>query len=222
MAKIDVIGGWGPRAQSEAEIVAASRRMLTEMPNQPAGGWVRFVERKGSHFMDAVPVDITDVASLASAIESTSRRGDERELRINRQAGPEEFPVQVRVRAGSEHSANRLLVDIDMPGADSEQAREWITDHMDAMVSAWDPDWLKAGTYQFHLAQKDIGLAPKQIILGWKTYLSRRVPVDDAALADSVAVTARPEGGRYVTLAGTVTEPGLDQAAKVRMALGYG
>ncbi|MYR08290.1 hypothetical protein GTV32_19175 [Gordonia sp. SID5947] len=221
MAKIDLIGGWGPRAQSHADIVAAGRQMLTAMPDQPVGAWVRFVERKGSRFMDAVPVDIADPTSLATAIESTSRRGDEHELRINRQDGPENFPVQIRVRAGSEHSDNRLLIDIEMPDADSEQGRESITDHMGAMISAWDPDWLKAGTYPFHLAQKDIGLAPKQIILGWRTYLSDRIRLDESGLADSVTVTAGPEGGRYVTLTGSPTDPDLADAASVRGALGY-
>lgn len=219
VSTIDFIGGWGGRAQSYDEIVSAARRMLTAMPADPAGRWVRFVERPGSQLMDAVTVDVDDSASLGAAVELISRRGDRHELRISRQAGPEDVPISVRVKSGSEHSDNRIVINVELPEPD---AATLIPGYMSAMISAWNPDWLKAGTYEFHVAQKDIGLQPTEIALGWRTYLADLVPFDPAVAVEAGVTVTAVDGGRYVTLAGTPVDPDLDQAAVVRRALGYG
>jgi hypothetical protein len=219
VSTIDFIGGWGGRASSYDEIVAAARRMLTSMPTEPSGRWVRFIERPGSQLMDAVPVDVDDLESLGAAVELISRRGDRHELRISRQVGPDDVPISVRVKAGSEHSDNRIVISVELSEGD---AATLISEYMSAMISAWDPDWLKAGTYQFHVAQKGIGLQPKETALGWRTYLSDRVSFDAAVAVEAGVMVTAVDGGRYVTLAGAPDDPDLDQAAVVRRALGYG
>ena len=220
MVAFDVIGAWADNSMTRAEVVTASRQMLMTMPEYPAGRWTRFIENQTGDFMDAVPVDIADTASLSGAIEDTNRRGGAYTLRIERQAGPENYPIQARVHAGA-HSNKRIVIKIGVPDRDSGPLSQLIGDYMIAIVSAWQPDWLKVGTYEFHVAQRDIGLTPKQIVLGWRTYLAGRVPLDTEMLGGTVEVTPTSDGGRYVTLGGSLLEPSLDQARLVRTALGY-
>ncbi|WP_330431341.1 hypothetical protein [Gordonia sesuvii] len=191
------------------------------MPEYPAGRWTKVTPRANSPLVDAEPIDICDDASLATAIEIVSACDEIHELAVFRQAGPEDFPVDVRVVAGNIRSRNRIIVYVDVSTSrESEELHASVIRYVEAIVKAWDPDWLKAGTPEFN-KQQPIKRVPGEVYVGWYTYISDRIPIDEDILDAGKVERIGCAGGQYIMLDGTPTEPSLEQALLIRKALGY-
>lgn len=89
--------------------------------------------------------------------------------------------------------------------------------YMSALVDAWHPDRLGVLTVESKRAQGHKG---PQVAVGRLTYIADSVPLNTNALGAEVDV-AEAEGGRYITVPGTPTDPSLEHIRQVRNALGY-
>lgn len=88
---------------------------------------------------------------------------------------------------------------------------------MSALVDAWQPDHLAALTIRTRRAQGQKGPGP---VVGRLTCIRDGIPLNANVLGAEVDV-AEAEGGRYIRVPGTPTDPSLEHIRLVRKALGY-
>lgn len=223
-----LIGGWGDRPDSLRSCAERLRESLRMMPAQDDvyDPWSVWRQRDESN-LDLVPIDVEDLDALAREILAVTERVNDGPMRTpgqhielaRRALGerPEttKSVFKYRVRAGFvEQPApyNHVLLELDATTDESLLSR-----YLGALVAAWEPDELAAVTRETQRAQ---GRKPPEAIIGWMTYVANSFTVDTGTLGDLVSVSAR-EGGYFITVPGTPSEPSLEHIAQVRQALGY-
>lgn len=227
MVEINVIGSWEYRPQTLDSIAEAGVQCLRAMPNVPAGVWVT-PRKVGDSYINE-PVAIDSVEELRGRIKQATvdSLGGEPvkpgyDVVAYRETPEGSYAVQCRLRAGFEGPRgvrNHILVRLKFADGDSVETGRLVKDYMAALVQAWHPTALSAHTYEFMKSQGWAG-RPKQISIGWDTYLADSVDFDESAVDDDVSVV-HADGGRYLTLDGTPAHPDMEQAQSIRRALGY-
>ncbi|MFW0786190.1 hypothetical protein AAFP35_16925 [Gordonia sp. CPCC 206044] len=224
MTTIDIIGAWTPRPQSLDDVTTATAKMLHDMPALP-GLWVTTPGDSSGDDGDPqrfTALDLNAHADLAARIlaataEVKNMKNPGQYATIRRRTEQGKFPLSLRIRAGFAKPRNRIIASLRLDEVTSAASQRLIRAVMAAVIGAWNPDWLKAGTYE---VQKQQGHSHGPVIIGWDTYISDRIDFDDTAI-DGRLATVHGAAGRYVTLDGTPAEPSLEQAQLVRAALGY-
>ncbi|MFW0786188.1 hypothetical protein AAFP35_16915 [Gordonia sp. CPCC 206044] len=217
---ISIIGAWAAREQSLDEVASATAKMLATWPG--TGHWATPGETGNNDAVRYEPLDPSNVTDLtariaASTAEIKNMKSSGQHLHITRLDADGQETMTLRIRAGFAKPRNRIVATVWMNDITSAESQRLIRGYMAALIGAWNPDWLEAGTYDFQKAQ---GHSHGQVIVGWDTYISDRIDFDDTAI-DGKLATVRGAAGRYVTLDGTPAEPSLEQAQLVRTALGY-
>ena len=228
--EIVVTVSWGPREETPTRCAERLRDSLDRIPSRPDvySDWYVYPEGGADGPADLLPVP-TDLGALASLLAAGVLRND-RGAVINSSGFSPVFtrlhrdrPVDYRVRCGVEtrRVGNHILLKFPHPNqADPAAVNENIVQQsLTALVDAWLPEYGSVVTHSFRTAQK-INNKAKEIPVGWVTYLSDSVAIDESNLPDLYRIT-RTDDGMLLQLHGTVQEPSLDEALGIRRALGY-
>lgn len=229
MTQIIIMGGWGWRPQSLESVSEATGRMLSAMPDEPAGPWIA-PRKQGKGYVYDPLTDISDIAQLSARIQqiTVDAAGGQPpkpgfDIKIYRGRDEKAHAVECLIRAGLEGprgAGNHILVRLNFATDDQLLIGRAVKDHMAALVRAWGPDHLSAHTYDFRKAQGWDARA-KQIPVGWDTYLRDSLFGDLTLLEGSAIALTRADDGVYLTLPGTPQDPSMETAQLVRKALGY-
>lgn len=226
-----IIGGWDNRPDLLQSSAQRLQRSLRAAPQEPEkyGPWGIWYPRQpdAATGYDLVPVDIDNLTELESAIEAVTIRVNKgprttpglnielarRAIGDRPETAPTRFAYTARVGfVDARRPFNHIAFDVDDDTDDRTLMR-----YMSALVDAWQPDRLGAVTEEAKRAQSHKG---SQVAVGRLTYVRDGIPLNTNALGDEVDV-AEADGGRYIRVPGTPSDPGLEHILQVRRALGY-
>lgn len=183
---------WGPRAESAAscaERLAVCLQRL-ERCSPLLGGWYERADRRSEAAPRSVNTSPSSLSLLLS--EGVNRRDADGEAMThlgfsaglwNRQS---RAAVGLSVHCGASTASpgvmNSFVLDLPTPDEASQLFELGTARRMvEAVASAWEPDWATFTSYELHDA---VDPAPRQPVPGWITYLSGARPAPaDAAFA---------------------------------------
>ncbi|WKG05381.1 hypothetical protein [Mycolicibacterium sp. HK-90] len=228
---LSIVGGWGNREDSLPAAVDRLQRSLNRAPVEPEkygawGFWRRQEDDENSN-LTFVPIDINDSEILGGVITTATeqvRRGPNTAPGLYVDLSRPALSQTSETSPGwYQYTARVGFVDRPRPhnrvtfGVDDAIDERTLMGYMSALVEAWQPDHLGSVTIETLRAQGHKGAGP---VVGRLTYVRDGTPLNTNVLGDEVHV-AEADGGRYIRVPGTPSDPSLEHILEVRRALGY-